>query len=304
MRILILGASGMLGHKLLQRFSHAGYDVLGTLRERRAGSRLAKLPLFSGDNIVWDVDALDWPRLTTVVQAHRPDVVVNALGIIKQRSLAKVAAPSIQINSLLPHQLAELVAAWHGRLIHVSTDCVFSGSRGGYREDDISDAEDLYGRSKFLGEVSELPNALTLRTSIIGRELRHHQSLLDWVLAQNHRELQGYARVIYSGLTTIEMATVVERVIRQHPHLHGLYHVASSPISKHQLLQLIAAAYRLDVRIHAVDTPVNDRSLNGDRFADDTGYAAPSWADMIATLAADPTPYPEWLSLMRDQSAS
>lgn len=298
MTIVVLGASGMLGHKLLQRLTDAGHDVTGTVRESRDSSALARLPLFSGRNIVWNVDALDWPSLEGLLEARRPQVIVNALGIIKQRALAKSATPSIQINALLPHQLAETAARWGGRLIHFGTDCVFNGSRGSYRESDPSDAEDLYGRSKFLGEVGDATNALTLRSSIIGRELRHHQSLLDWLLSQNHRVITGFTRVIYSGLTTVEMAGLVERVIRDYPALHGLYQVAAAPIAKHDLLALLADAYKLDVTITPADVPVSDRSLDGGRFSAETGYVAPSWPEMVTALAADPTPYQQWLSIL------
>ena len=169
MRVLILGASGMLGHKLLQRLGEAGHEVTGVVRADRASSPLACIPLFAGSNVVWGVDAMDWPRLRGELKERRPDVVVNALGVIKQRTQIEEPATWIHINALLPHLLAETVATWGGRLIHISTDCVFSGNRGGYLETDVSDADDLYGRTKFLGEVSDRRHAVTLRSSIIGR---------------------------------------------------------------------------------------------------------------------------------------
>jgi dTDP-4-dehydrorhamnose reductase len=304
MTVLILGVSGMLGHKLFQLLGAAGHDVAGTMRDDRAASALAGIPLFAGTNVVWAVDAMNWAQLRSLLESRRPDVVVNALGIIKQRPEASSATPAIQINALLPHQIADSIARWNGRLIHFSTDCVFSGRRGNYLEADASDAEDLYGKTKFLGEVAQAPNAVTLRSSIIGRELQRHRSLLDWVLSQNHRRVQGYSRVIYSGLTTIEMAAVVDRIIRRHPGLHGLYHVASEPISKDALLRLLIDAYQLDIDVTSVDTPVSDRSLNGDRFSAETGYVAPPWPELVRALASDPTPYTDWVSLMANPSAS
>lgn len=297
MTIMVLGASGMLGHKLLQRLGDAGHEVSGTVRGARDGSPLAQLPLFRGDNIIWNVDAMDWPSVERLLRARRPDVIVNAVGVIKQRTITSMT-PSIQINALLPHQLAAAAAEWGGRLIHFSSDCVFSGARGGYRETDLSDAEDLYGRSKYLGEVVDAPNAVTLRSSIIGRELHHHHSLLDWLLSHDHATVTGYRNVIYSGLTTIEMANVVDRVIRRHPDLHGLYQVATTPIAKHDLLVLLASVYGLDVTIIPADQPSSDRSFHGDRFTAATGYVAPSWPELAAALAADPTPYQQWLSLL------
>lgn len=298
MRVLILGASGMLGHKLFQRLAESGHDVTGVVRAVRADSPLARIPLFTGPNVVWNVDAMNWPRLERVLQEYRPEVVVNALGVIKQRT--QIAAPAIwiQINALLPHLVGDTVAVWGGRLVHISSDCVFSGHRGGYLETDVTDADDLYGRTKALGEVTDRTNAVTLRTSIIGRELHHHRSLLDWLLSQNHGRVQGYSRVIYSGSTTLEMATVVDRVIREHPALHGLYQVATEPISKDALIRRLIGAHRLDIKVATVDTPVSDRSFSGARFTAATGYLSPSWPRLVEALAADSTPYPKWLSLM------
>jgi dTDP-4-dehydrorhamnose reductase len=274
------------------------------LRGDRATSQLARLPLFAGNNVVWNVDAMDWRRLESVLTSLRPEVVVNAAGVIKQRPQPRMTIRSVQVNSLMPHLVAEAIAAWNGRLIHISSDCVFSGNRGRYWETDVQDADDVYGKSKSLGEVVDRPNAVTLRTSIIGRELQHHQSLLDWLLSQNHRSIQGYSRVIYSGSTTVELARVIDLVIRRHPSLHGLYHVVTEAISKDALLRLLIDAFRLDIQITSVDKPVSDRSLIGDRFKAATGYVAPPWPRLAEALAADPTPYAEWLSLIAKQPAS
>lgn len=295
--IMILGGAGMLGHKLFQTLSTIFPEVACTVRAPRE-SRLARLPLFSGRDVTWGMDARNWPALSALLRARRPAVVVNALGIIKQRAAAHDPLPSIQINALLPHQLAALVNEWGGRLIHISSDCVFSGHGSHYRETDLTDAVDLYGRSKALGEVTDRSWALTLRTSMIGRELSAHQSLLDWFLAQNHGVVTGYLRVIYAGSTTNELSRIIADVITRHPALHGLYHVASPAIAKHDLLRLIADAYGLDVRIDPVAEPISDRSLNGDAFTAATGYVSPSWPALVADLAADPTPYTEWLRVL------
>ncbi len=294
MNVLILGGAGMLGHKLFQRLQDRAGHVACTVRAPR-DSRLRRLPLFADGDVEWSMDAQDWPALAALLRARRPAVVVNALGIIKQRAAARDPIPSIQINALLPHQLASLVEEWGGRLIHFSSDCVFSGRGGHYRESDPADAEDLYGRSKFLGEVTGRASTLTLRTSMIGRELSWHHSLLDWFLSQNHGTVQGYQQVIYSGSTTVELARVVGDLISTHPHLHGLYHVVTPAIAKHDLLHLIADAFKMDVRITPAAEPFSDRSLNGDGFRVATGYVSPPWPQLVADLAADPTPYPDWL---------
>jgi len=230
------------------------------------------------------------------LEGWAPEVIVNCVGIIKQRPEAHSAIPSILINSLFPHRLAEAADAWGGRVIHFSTDCVFSGRKGGYREGDPPDAEDLYGRSKLLGEIAG-PNAITLRTSIIGRELTQHRSLLDWFLSQEGRKVRGFQRVIYSGITTNEMANVVTRIIADFPKLSGLFQVASDPISKYDLLELIREAYRLEIAIDPDDREVSDRSMCGDKFREAVGWQAPSWPKMVREMAADPTPYREWGSI-------
>jgi dTDP-4-dehydrorhamnose reductase len=187
-----------------------------------------------------------------------------------------------------------MTALWGGRVIHFSTDCVFSGKRGGYVEGDASDAEDLYGKTKFLGEVAAA-NALTLRTSIIGRELSQHQSLLDWFLSRNHGTVRGFRRVIYSGVTTNFLAELVASIIRDHPPLNGLHQVAADPISKYDLLCLLGEAYRLDVRIEPDDLEVSDRSMRCDRLREAIAYQCPPWPVLVRQLAEDSTPYEKWL---------
>ncbi len=288
--ILVLGADGMLGHRMFQRLRARFPGTRATLRTSPRDPRFAGIDLLQGGDIVEGVDAMDEAGLRRQIETLRPGVVVNCIGVIKQRDAAHDAIPSITINALLPHRLQAWLAPWHGRLIHFSTDCVFSGHRGAYREDDLSDAEDLYGKSKFLGEVRHAENALTLRTSIIGRELFHHRSLLDWFLHQ-HGTVRGFTRVIYSGVTTNHLADVVGDVIERHPSLHGLYQVASTPIAKHDLLVLIKDAFRkADITIIPDNKEVSDRSLDGSRFSEATAYVCPPWATLIEELATDSNP--------------
>jgi dTDP-4-dehydrorhamnose reductase len=293
-RLLVLGGSGMLGHKIFQRLKRdctAAYCTLHT--QAKAGS-FHGIPLFDDERVVWGVDVLRTVAFHALLRRLRPDVIVNCIGIIKQRASANATIPSIRINALLPHELAELCSEWQGRLIHFSTDCVFSGQCGHYREDDRSDAEDLYGRSKFLGEVIA-PNTVTLRTSIIGRELAEHMSLLDWFLSQKKgATVRGFRKVIYSGITTNEMANVVTMMIRDLPTLSGLFQVVAEPITKYALLALVRDAYRLDIKLEPDDREVSDRSMNGEKFSTATGWRAPPWSTMVRELADDPTPYAEW----------
>jgi dTDP-4-dehydrorhamnose reductase len=292
-RVLVLGAGGMLGHKLFQGLQMKYPETYGTLRVSSRRPPFDTIPMFQADRVISDVDVMDLERLRSLLRSIRPDVVVNCIGVIKQREAANAAIPCIHVNALLPHALANVCSEWGGRLIHFSTDCVFSGLRGGYRESDVSDADDLYGRTKHLGEVIA-DNAITLRTSIIGRELTAHRSLLDWFLFQPGGIVKGFRRVIYSGITTNEMVKVVSTLIAEQPQLSGLFQVVANPINKFELLTLVRDAYGLSTMIQPDDIDVSDRSMCGDKFFEATGWRAPSWPELVRDLAADPTPYAAW----------
>jgi len=291
--IVVLGGTGMLGHKMFQILRERFPGTIATTRENVHESPLSGVTLLSGPDVVPGVDVFDFDALRVRLESLSPDVIVNGVGIVKQRDEASRRIPSIALNALFPHRLAEAAERWGGRVIHFSTDCVFSGRRGRYGEEDPSDADDLYGRTKFLGEVAT-PNAITLRTSIIGRELAEHRSLLDWFLSQKGKRIRGYRRVIYSGITTNEMANVVVRLIEDFPTLSGLFQVVSEPISKFDLLTLVRDAYGLDIAIEPDEGEVSDRSMLGEKFRMVTGWQAPRWPEMVRALAADPTPYSAW----------
>jgi dTDP-4-dehydrorhamnose reductase len=218
-----------------------------------------------------------------VLGEFRPEAVVNAVGIVKQRSTAKESIPSLEINSLFPHRLAGLCRAMGIRMIHMSTDCVFSGKKGSYQEADLSDAEDLYGRTKYLGEVYDTP-CITLRTSMIGRELSRKQGLLEWFMAQKGK-IQGFKNAIFSGFTTLELGRIIERILVEHPDKGGLYHVSSDPISKFDLLMLIKTKMGLDIEIIPTEEPRLDRSLDSKKFREEFNYTPPTWEDMIEELS-------------------
>jgi dTDP-4-dehydrorhamnose reductase len=290
MEILILGGQGMLGHKLFQRLRSRYPETYCTIRGSIDAPEIANFDLFQRGGVIENIDALRLPVLERLLLQHTPKVVINCIGIVKQRRQAKEAVPSITINALLPHQLAEICQRWGGRLIHFSTDCVFSGKHGNYDEEDSSDAEDLYGRTKFLGEVSA-GRALTLRTSIIGREVGHRESLLEWLFAQDHKRISGYTQAMFSGVTTNYMAKVVENLIENHPDLSGLYQVTSKTITKFDLLCLLRRAYRLDIEITPDPNFICDRSMSGRKFERATGSACPLWPELAAELSLDDTPY-------------
>jgi dTDP-4-dehydrorhamnose reductase len=280
-RILILGGDGMLGHQLLKSLA-SRHETRVTLRGPLAA--YADCRLFTPANAFELVPVTGLERLSEVLGSFRPEVIINAIGIVKQRAAAHDPIESLEVNALFPHRLAHLARLARARLIHFSTDCVFSGERGRYGEADPPDAHDLYGRSKHLGEVVA-PGCLTLRTSIIGRELRRRLSLVEWFLSQ-HGRVPGYSRAIYSGFTTLEMARILDRIVTAHPAASGLWHVASEPISKYELLLLLKRYYRLGTEVEKDEAFVCDRSLDSSRFRSEFRYAPPAWEQMIAELAA------------------
>lgn len=282
MKVLVLGGSGMLGHVAYRLFAAApGIQAFATLRGEGARRHF---PAELQNGIVTGIDVLDTDMLTTALARLRPDVVVNCVGLVKQLSSAKDPLAALPINALFPHRLSRLCALLGARLVHVSTDCVFLGDRGMYRESDRPDAEDLYGRSKLLGEVDE-PHAVTLRTSIIGRELGSRHGLVDWFLGETGR-VRGFTRAIFSGLTTDELCRVILNQVLPRPELRGVWQVSVAPISKFDLLVLLRDAYGRDIEIVPEAALVLDRSLDSTRFREATGYVPPSWPAMIATMKA------------------
>lgn len=286
-RVLVLGGGGMLGHKAFQVLS-GEFDTWVTFR--RFDEKLRKTGLFPADRVIDGVDASDLATVQRAVDRVAPDVVINCIGIIKQLAEAKNARISIRINALLPHELADICRARGARLIHISTDCVFSGRKGGYTDDDPSDAEDLYGRSKFLGEVAT-EGALTLRTSIIGRELFTDVSLVDWFLGRHDEAVRGFTNAIFSGFTSIALSREIARVIRDYPSLSGRYNVSAEPMDKYHLLLLLREAYGTSVEIEPHADFRCDRSLDSRRYRAATGFVPPSWPEMIREMAEDSTPY-------------
>ena len=282
MRVLILGGDGMLGHQLFRHFKER-HDVRVTLRLGREAYEAFRL--FDRNTAFYGIDARQMDALLQVIADFRPEAVVNAIGIVKQRSEAKEVIPSLEINSLLPHRIALACRTVGARLVHLSTDCVFSGRKGNYYETDFSDADDLYGRTKFLGEVSE-SHCLTLRTSMIGPELSRKTGLLEWFLAQRGQTVKGFTKAIFTGFPTSELARIVERVLVDVPTVHGVYHVAAQPISKYDLLTLIRDRLHLPITIERDSTFESDRSLDASRFHRDTGYSPPTWEVMIDDMAS------------------
>ena len=290
MRVLILGATGMLGHKLGHLLPHRVADTFATIRSR---PDLAECELFRDERVIDGVDAGDFRSLAAVLDRLKPAVIVNCVAVTLRREASADAVTSIALNAMLPHQLACWSAGHAARVIHFSTDCVFSGRTGGYSEASPPDAEDLYGRTKALGELAGA-GVLTLRSSFIGRELANGTELLEWFLAQRGKRIRGFRQALYTGVSTLYLARLVADIIEHHPRLAGLYNLASEVITKFDLLRLARDAFKIEVDIDPDDGFVCRRNLDGSRLRQALGTPLPSWPAMMAELAADSTPYDRW----------
>lgn len=279
-RVLVIGASGMLGNAVFRLFSQSpGYEVFGSVRSFTVHGLLSGV---SKENVLAGIDVENVDSLMRLFTIVRPDIVINCVGLVKQLTEADDPLTAIPINSILPHRLARMCEVTNARLVHLSTDCVFSGTRGMYTETDTADAQDLYGRSKYMGEV-DYPHAITLRTSIIGHELNGARSLVGWFLSQEG-SVKGFKRAIFSGLPTVEIARVIRDYVIPHPELHGVYHVSSKPINKFDLLTLIAEIYSKSINIISDEQLVIDRSLNSTRFSQSSGFKPKSWPELINSM--------------------
>lgn len=273
----------MLGHKLSQVLADR-FEIWATFRVAPASG------VHDPARSVCGVSAENFESVENALTTVAPDVVVNCIGIVKQDEAAKDRYQSIAINSLFPHQLARACGTRGIRLIHLSTDCVFSGRRGNYEEDDVADAEDIYGRTKWLGELDS-DHCLTIRTSMIGRELSGSHGLVEWFLSQRGKTVRGFKRAIFSGFTTAALSETIGDIIADENGLHGVWHVAADPINKFDLLSMVKQAFQVDIEIEPDESFICDRSLDDSRFRARTGFTPPSWEQMIDAMARDTTPY-------------
>jgi len=285
MKIMILGGSGLIGHKLWYHLKDRFKEVYTTLHREEAHYR--RFGIFSSQNVIYNVDITNFEHLQGILHATNPDVVINCIGITKRKKEIADIAYALQINSVFPHLLAQWARDSGKRLIHFSTDCVFNGVLGNYTEESPTNAEDIYGKTKALGEI-RYEGTLTIRSSFIGRELEGKTELLEWFLAQRSRTIKGFHNALYSGVSTTFMARVVGDVIEKHPNLSGLYQLSSSqPISKFDLLQIAAKAFKLPVEIMPDWDFVNINTLNGSKLHAIMGYYPPNWEEMLDQLATE-----------------
>jgi len=292
MRVLVLGAYGMLGHKLVQHLSSDFYVTGGVRKIDESKNHFLDL---SGASVIDGVDAMNISSIQDAISTTDPDVVINCIGLIKQKAEANLAIPTITLNALFPHQLAEVCKVNGSRVIHFSTDCVFSGSKGVYSLNDRPDADDYYGRTKLLGEIA-YPHTITIRSSIVGRELGSKNGLFEWLISNRGGRVKGYANSFFSGLTTLEMSKVVKLIIKDHPDLSGLWQVAADPISKLDLISLLNKEMELGIDIDPDYRVKCDRTLDGSEFNIISGYSSPTWLEMVKEFVNDSVRYSSYFS--------
>lgn len=283
-KILILGASGMLGHMLCRQLGHEGYKIHGTTR--KAKKELIDI-LPHSVSLHEKIDVLDFDFLRNFIERLKPDIIINCVGVIKQSSLVDDTANLYELNSILPQKLAYLCASHKIHMIHFSTDCVFDGLKGkAYTENDIPTAQDNYGKSKLLGEVSNT-YSLTIRTSIVGHELSRHKSLFDWVFSQKRKNIKGFTKALYTGVTTLEMANFIAYLLKKDAPLTGLYHFSADEISKHDLIVKMNSLFDLKLTIEPDSFFYCDRRLNSDKIFQIVDYPRPTWDKMLLDFTKD-----------------
>ena len=287
---MILGGTGMLGHKVWEAFEKR-FDTWVTIRG--PVEPWLHLPFFRKEKVIENVNAFSQENISKALDKINPEVVVNCIGIVKKLKESENPLSSITLNALLPHWLAEQCRQHSIRFIHISTDCVFSGKTGNYTEEDLPDPYDLYGRTKLLGEVAG-NGCLTLRTSIIGRELKRTVGLLEWFLSQRGKTIQGYKHAIFTGVITSELAAILADIIANNPGLYGLYHLSSDPINKYDLLNMIKSAFDLEITINEDEGVSIDRSLDSSKLRKIINYEPPTWEEMIQRLSKEAGQYEEW----------
>lgn len=295
MRILICGVSGMIGHTFWRVLSARHQDVHGTLHGSHAAT--PRRELFARQTIE-NFEAADFDQVSRTLDDLKPQVIVNCIGITKRKPEANDVSKAFVVNSRFPHHLARWAARNHARVIHYSTDCVFDGSEGNYRERSVTTAPDVYGQTKFFGEI-DYEHCLTIRTSMIGREIAGFTELLEWFIAQKGKKINGFRNALYSGMTTLAMAGLLDRIIHDFPALNGRYQIAGPVISKFELLRQLQAAYGLELEIAPNDAFHCDRSLRSEKFQSATGLSTPSWPEMIAQLVQDSPFYSPSASALR-----
>ena len=288
MKVCVLGAGGLLGHMLI-RVLGATLDVYGTTRESRSDSSpLARF--LPQDKWIDNIDASKFDSINKVFGTTNFDTVINCIGLIKQRNAQTTEHEMMLINAEFPHHLAQVANHQGARVIHISTDCVFSGDKGNYVETDTPDPVDVYGKSKLFGELNDVKN-LTLRSSHIGRELTIRKSFIEWLLSQKSGHVEGYGHAIYSGLTSQELARLISELLNAKKGITGMFHVSSQPISKLEIINKLNELLNLEIDVTSDSKVQINRSLNSDKFRLATNLIPNNWDKMLSDFCKDQKNY-------------
>jgi dTDP-4-dehydrorhamnose reductase len=285
MKILILGGNGMIGHKMYQTISKIHKNTWVTLRKSLSNYNYSEI--YNSEKVIDNIDLINFQILSNQLNKINPDIVINACGITIRRGIEILKSNSIILNSGLPHFLNEWVTSNNKRLIHFSTDCVFTGAKGDYLDNDNKDAYDLYGSTKSMGEIIDSKYAITLRGSMIGSELENKTELFEWFLKQKNKTVKGFNKVIYSGITTTKMAEIVLKLIDQHPNLSGVYNISSKPISKFELLKLWNNLFDINANIEIDNSYTSNKNLISDNFYRTISMEQPDWVELSSQLNID-----------------
>lgn len=291
MRIAVLGAGGMLGHKVYEVLRAEYPDTFAVFR--KCPAHYSRLPLFDHQHMRGAFDARQFSKFDGYLRSLQPDLVINCIGLTTRKLGEQRESDILVVNSVLPHKLKEWCEANGASLIHFSTDCVFSGKSGPYSQSDLRDAKDLYGQSKALGEVEGV-KCLTIRSSIIGLEIEGKTELLEWFLSQKGREVRGFSRVMYSGVTTLTMAQTVLKLLQANTPLSGIQQLASQPISKFDLLSLANEIFGNRCSIRSVETPESNKVLIPSDYFNKNDVHTPSWRQQLQAVADEVVKYERW----------
>ena len=280
MKIIVLGASGLIGSYMFRELSKT-FETFGTIRKSKI--KYKDIALFKSNKIIDNIDILNLDNLNKLLESLKPNIIVNCIGVTK-RKISDNLLDVIKINSIFPHELVKWGLINSARIIHFSTDCVFNGLTGNYNEKSNTNAFDIYGKTKALGEI-QYDNCLTIRSSFIGRELFDKTELLEWVISNNGKKIKGFKKTMYSGVSALFLSKFIKNIINDHIKLNGLFQLSTDiPISKYDLICLIRDCFDLNIEIIPENNKYHCPTLDNSKLKNKMNFEIPSWKEMLVEL--------------------